>query len=1097
MKKTLSILAFNRQKTADCGQPHSKERRRSPFRRFFPTSFHVDGSPVALILTLLVLLVASNGKAQNPGGVATAPAVWYKAESVTPTTWTDVSLNALNLTAAGTITVSAGDAAHNFNTWTTGYSSGTYSTNYYNYLGTNYSVFGDYDHNSYSYMPLTVFGVARATSVKFGAITCIDNELNNGAEPGALTVAAFSNLYPRFYRSSYVIDKTATTRPVTLNQTAIYKVQPYPGGVGASPGNLIMGLDGKDTTIANTNGVSSVEGSHLKIGSGGYDFGGFPGDIQEVAWYKSVLNVSDMQKVETYFSLKFGTTLAHDYVAPSGNTLYSLTANSGYTSNIAGLGRDRVNGNLDQRQSNSVNTGVYQVLISTTGLANTNAGNTVDLSADGQYLVWGDNGLPRLFSVAISGAGSTNYRLKTVWKVSNTGGVGTVRVAWPAVFSNLTLLQNSDPTFASGNTATNMSNMKTVNGTTYNYADVTLADGQYFTFAAKVNAPGGVVQGLSHWYRADIGVINTGNNTDATSWTDQFQGIVSGKLGNNALPEYKTGSATYFNFNPGINFTSNYQSLGNITVQTLTNRCFDIYTLTQQGLSGGRIFNVGINNRFLTGENWDSPGLNASGTIDRRDSARNIISSASVITPYFFANTPSIMYNHFTDTSVNRGLNGAAPGTPFVTSHAGLMYGGHMFGQNGGTATGGDDVGLMGSIGELIVFGDDTITAQQRNRVDAYLAMKYGVTLDNSVSYLSSNSTTVWDKTANAAYYHNVIGIARDDMSALNQQISTSQTTPATDIVTIGTDANSTGVNGSHTAVSADQSFFMVGNDQGSITANASFTYKSLSFSRMQRVWKAQYTNYAQAAYITVPTASLTAALGTPPASNVYVLVSADDAGFTTNVLVTTLSTNGANSYGSITPSGSTGTRYFSFALVSNILLPVTLLDFNATPSNGSVVLDWRTATEVNNKGFAVQRSTDGTVFATLGFVDSKLPKGTGQGADYTYTDRNVGTGSYYYRLLQTDLDGNTALSNTVPVYLSGNGDGLRLSPNPVNDVATVAGLEAGKTVVVVSMDGRVVKSFIATSSVQQVYVKDLASGVYILKTTVNNTPASIKFVVK
>ncbi|WP_305176960.1 hypothetical protein, partial [Klebsiella pneumoniae] len=72
------------------------------------------------------------------------------------------------------------------------------------------------------------------------------------------------------------------------------------------------------------------------------------------------------------------------------------------------------------------------------------------------------------------------------------------------------LVQSSDPTFATGAVVTDMTaNTQTINGVVYNYADVTLANGQYFTFATLAAAPGGVV-GPDFWVKSDdAGDIST------------------------------------------------------------------------------------------------------------------------------------------------------------------------------------------------------------------------------------------------------------------------------------------------------------------------------------------------------------------------------------------------------------------------------------------------------------------------------------------------------------------------------------------------------------------------------------------------------------
>ncbi|WP_447642909.1 MULTISPECIES: BspA family leucine-rich repeat surface protein [Chitinophagaceae] len=188
-----------------------------------------------------------------------------------------------------------------------------------------------------------------------------------------------------------------------------------------------------------------------------------------------------------------------------------------------------------------------------------------------------------------------------------------------------------------------------------------------------------------------------------------------------------------------------------------------------------------------------------------------------------------------------------------------------------------------------------------------------------------------------------------------------------------------------------------------------------------------------------------------------------------------------------------------TYTLTAPYTLPVQYASpLAASIVTGGVQLDWTTGSEINNKGFGIQRSIDGQSFSTLSFVKSKGANGTGSGADYTYTDNTVVNGTYYYRLLQTDMDGKTTQSGVIRIYISGNGaQKLTVSPNPANSATTVSGLQVGSPVQVFSMDGCVVKSLTATSTTQQLDLSGLAAGMYIVKAMVNGVMMNVKFMVK
>jgi hypothetical protein len=85
---------------------------------------------------------------------------------------------------------------------------------------------------------------------------------------------------------------------------------------------------------------------------------------------------------------------------------------------------------------------------------------------------------------------------------------------------------------------------------------------------------------------------------------------------------------------------------------------------------------------------------------------------------------------------------------------------------------------------------------------------------------------------------------------------------------------------------------------------------------------------------------------------------------------------------------------------------PVTLLDYTAKCDGNEIVLEWMTASESNNDYFTIERSTDGIYW----FIVDQV-KGAGNANNltkYSYTDIMINNGDVYYRLSQTDYNGNT-----------------------------------------------------------------------------------------
>ena len=116
--------------------------------------------------------------------------------------------------------------------------------------------------------------------------------------------------------------------------------------------------------------------------------------------------------------------------------------------------------------------------------------------------------------------------------------------------------------------------------------------------------------------------------------------------------------------------------------------------------------------------------------------------------------------------------------------------------------------------------------------------------------------------------------------------------------------------------------------------------------------------------------------------------------------------------------------------------LPIELLSFSADCLSDKALLEWATASETNNDYFTVERSTDGEVFAAIATVASqgnayKIQR-------YEFTDPAPFAGMNYYRLRQTDLDGQTSLAGLTSVRCAGNTINVELYPVPAQDYLIV-----------------------------------------------------------
>jgi hypothetical protein len=173
-------------------------------------------------------------------------------------------------------------------------------------------------------------------------------------------------------------------------------------------------------------------------------------------------------------------------------------------------------------------------------------------------------------------------------------------------------------------------------------------------------------------------------------------------------------------------------------------------------------------------------------------------------------------------------------------------------------------------------------------------------------------------------------------------------------------------------------------------------------------------------------------------------------------------------------------------------VLPVTLLNFSGYKDGSRNQLRWTTASESNNSGFEVQRSTDGVNYTALGFVNTQALGGNSTSQlDYAFTDNNVIGSRQYYRLRQVNFDGNSKLSNIVlikgdkPVSLTIDG----LFPNPASSLVNVLIATPNKdkiTLVVTDIAGRTAIQQVVNvetgSNTIPVDINRLTSGTYLVK---------------
>lgn len=180
----------------------------------------------------------------------------------------------------------------------------------------------------------------------------------------------------------------------------------------------------------------------------------------------------------------------------------------------------------------------------------------------------------------------------------------------------------------------------------------------------------------------------------------------------------------------------------------------------------------------------------------------------------------------------------------------------------------------------------------------------------------------------------------------------------------------------------------------------------------------------------------------------------------------------------------SNGSTDIFFTQYSSSPLPVEWEYFGVAANPQGVMLEWKTASELNNEFFAVQRSFDGVFFEQIGTVAGKGNSTTGH--SYTFLDEHPWPGVTFYRLKQVDTDGAFDYSNIVELRNDNPQVLLTAFPNPARDRFEFRLLGATGTtpldIALLDATGRIVCNRRATSTRGELDVSALSPGIYLLK---------------
>ncbi len=178
-------------------------------------------------------------------------------------------------------------------------------------------------------------------------------------------------------------------------------------------------------------------------------------------------------------------------------------------------------------------------------------------------------------------------------------------------------------------------------------------------------------------------------------------------------------------------------------------------------------------------------------------------------------------------------------------------------------------------------------------------------------------------------------------------------------------------------------------------------------------------------------------------------------------------------------------------------ILPVELLYFNVDCSDaGMRTFKWATASETDNSFFTIEASADGNNWTAIGTLDGA---GTStQTIEYSKTI-NAGVNMHYFRLKQTDIDGNSHYSDIQYNACGIPDDGsVSIYPNPVMQNAVIAfnSPQLNASCLLTDIAGRaVMESFTVTGERMTLDMTPFPKGIYLLKISTNGNTETYKIV--
>jgi hypothetical protein len=174
--------------------------------------------------------------------------------------------------------------------------------------------------------------------------------------------------------------------------------------------------------------------------------------------------------------------------------------------------------------------------------------------------------------------------------------------------------------------------------------------------------------------------------------------------------------------------------------------------------------------------------------------------------------------------------------------------------------------------------------------------------------------------------------------------------------------------------------------------------------------------------------------------------------------------------------------------------LPVELLSFSGTNEGSSNHLQWITLSELNNDYFTIERSHTGTSFEPIGRINGA--GNSTQEINYSFRDQSPLQNICYYRLKQTDFNGETNYSNVIAVRSKENLSNCILYYDPSKTAILHCNDPIAATVNLISLEGKTIRSYTMNeSSDLPIDLNAVPEGMYLLQVCDGNSQKVFKLV--